>query len=86
MPGVEICSRIRKTIEGEEPSLVFSCLQLDDQIDYDSMVEYFSILEDVTVACDVLHIDTQFNERWRSKLEIPMTHCQGNLSFATNNP
>ena len=37
------------------------------------------------VVCDILHIDTQLNERWCSRLEIPTTHSQGNMSFATNN-
>ena len=84
MPTSHDCSNVRKQVENEHPSLVFSKLQLEDRIDYNLMSEYFSVLEDATTVCDVLHIDTQFNDRWCSRFEIPTIHCQGNLSFATN--
>ena len=85
IPTSDDCSNLRKRVEKENPSLVFSCLQLADRVEYDILSEYFSVLEDAMVVCDILHIDTQFNERWCSRLEIPTTHTQGNMSFATNN-
>ena len=57
-----------------------------DTTAYGDIRDYLAAREDATSACDVLHIDTQFNRRWSAKFEIPQTECRGNLSFATNNP
>ena len=54
---------------------------------YERIVGYFWLLEELNAAgADVLHIDSQFSNRWSQNFQIPVYHCRGNLSFATNNP
>ena len=72
----------------EHPTLVIGYLGQDA---HEGSVEstYFETLQAFADAgSTVLHIDSQFNSnRWTEcSLDMPITHCRGDLSFATNDP
>ena len=85
----DILDRIQEKIFKRNPSLVFSCLRLPDDVHYNDVYRYYLIMEDASTSHDVLIVDTQYNKRWgphgSSRIEIDTVHTIGNLSYATNN-
>ena len=72
----------------ERPALVLSYLGQDAR---ESSVDhkYFETSQAFADAgSTVLHIDSQFNaNRWEARpLDMPISHCRGDLSFAANDP
>ena len=66
---------------------MYSCLPFGEDTTYDDIAPYFWLLEEFAASgADFLHVDSQMNSRWNKKFEIPVTHCRGNISYATTNP
>ena len=57
----------------------------DHDYTFKDLAEYYFLLDDIAATgCGVLHMDKQFTNRWNQQFTLPVYHCRGNVSFATN--
>ena len=66
------------------PSLIISYLG-DQEYTFDDLADYYFLLDDIAAAgCGVIHLARQFSNRWNPQFRLPVCHCRGNVSFATD--
>lgn len=67
-----------------DPSLIISYLG-DQEYSLQELADYYFLLDDTAATgCGVVHFDRQFTSRWDPQFQMPVYHCRGNISFATN--
>ena len=81
-------SKWRKRKEAQfielQPSLIISYLG-DQNYTFEDLAEYYFVLDKLAATgCGVVHFDKQFTSRWNHQFRLPVYHCRGNVSFATN--
>ncbi len=78
--------RFAKKLKKLDPSFISSFCEFGNK-SFDDIGDYMFMLEDFTKSgASILHVDTQCNNRWSKLFEIPVVHCRGNLTFASNHP
>ena len=77
----EGCRNILKEYEKAKPTFMLSYLGKDNPLNREQMSLYMETLDYIAdTGTEVLHLDTQWNNRWR--LDDPdVYHTRGNLSF-----